>query len=197
LSWLFWIWGSLELFPPGWPWTMVLLISVSQVARITGVSHWRLTWKRSYWFTSVPFPAPSKTCSFPCSFTHFCGSPEPCHTSPCENQGPRYHVTLNISNNLMLFLVWNDSSLSSSQTVRAKAQTSLLITISNPRATKATLNLTWALRRNSPCNQGSSDSMGQENWGRDWWMNISWRSRLWIATQNLKGRCIFEAEKRK
>jgi hypothetical protein len=24
-----------------WPWTVILLLAVSQVARITGVSHWR------------------------------------------------------------------------------------------------------------------------------------------------------------
>jgi hypothetical protein len=39
LHWLFWRWGSHELFALGWPQTMILLISASQVAGITGVSH--------------------------------------------------------------------------------------------------------------------------------------------------------------
>jgi hypothetical protein len=34
--------GSLQLFCSGWHWTMALLISASQVDRITGVSHWCL-----------------------------------------------------------------------------------------------------------------------------------------------------------
>jgi hypothetical protein len=34
--------GSWELFAPGWLWTVILLISVSCVARIIGVSHWCL-----------------------------------------------------------------------------------------------------------------------------------------------------------
>jgi hypothetical protein len=32
--------GSHKLFALGWLWTSTLLISVSWVARITGVSHW-------------------------------------------------------------------------------------------------------------------------------------------------------------
>jgi hypothetical protein len=40
LPWLFWRWGSLGLFSPGWPQISILLISASQIARITGVSHW-------------------------------------------------------------------------------------------------------------------------------------------------------------
>jgi hypothetical protein len=41
LLWLFWRW-SLENYLLGWPQTMILLISASQVARIPGVSHWHL-----------------------------------------------------------------------------------------------------------------------------------------------------------
>jgi hypothetical protein len=37
LLWLFWRWG-LKLFP-SWPQTAVLLISASQVAMITGMTH--------------------------------------------------------------------------------------------------------------------------------------------------------------
>jgi hypothetical protein len=40
LLWLFWIWGLAVCL--GWPQTMILPILASQVARITGVSHWRL-----------------------------------------------------------------------------------------------------------------------------------------------------------
>jgi hypothetical protein len=39
LLWLFWRWGVSQTTCPGWPWTLILLISASQVARITGVSH--------------------------------------------------------------------------------------------------------------------------------------------------------------
>jgi hypothetical protein len=38
LLWLFWRWG-LANYLQGWPWTAILHISASQVARITGVSH--------------------------------------------------------------------------------------------------------------------------------------------------------------
>jgi hypothetical protein len=34
--------GSHELFAPGWPPTVILLISASQVARIISMSHWHL-----------------------------------------------------------------------------------------------------------------------------------------------------------
>jgi hypothetical protein len=37
--WLFWRWGSLKLFVKALPQTVILLISTSQVARITGMSH--------------------------------------------------------------------------------------------------------------------------------------------------------------
>jgi hypothetical protein len=33
--------GSLWTISPGWLWIKILLISVSWVARITGVSHWQ------------------------------------------------------------------------------------------------------------------------------------------------------------
>jgi hypothetical protein len=39
--WLLWRWGLMNCLP-ACPWTVVLLISVSQVARITGVSYWHL-----------------------------------------------------------------------------------------------------------------------------------------------------------
>jgi hypothetical protein len=43
--------GFCKLFCPGWPWTVILSISVSQVARITGESHQCLVviwfWKRT------------------------------------------------------------------------------------------------------------------------------------------------------
>jgi hypothetical protein len=39
LLWLFWRWGSCELFPCAGLNLTVLLISVSQIARITGVGH--------------------------------------------------------------------------------------------------------------------------------------------------------------
>jgi hypothetical protein len=42
LLWLLWRWG-LENYLLGWPQTMILLISASQIARITGVSHWWYT----------------------------------------------------------------------------------------------------------------------------------------------------------
>jgi hypothetical protein len=38
LLWLFWRW-SLTDFVWGWPGTLILIISASQVARITGASH--------------------------------------------------------------------------------------------------------------------------------------------------------------
>jgi hypothetical protein len=41
LFWLFWRWGVSRTICPGWPQTMILPISASQVARITSVSHWR------------------------------------------------------------------------------------------------------------------------------------------------------------
>jgi hypothetical protein len=34
--------GSHKLFAWGWLWTAIFLISVSKVARITGMSHWCL-----------------------------------------------------------------------------------------------------------------------------------------------------------
>jgi hypothetical protein len=40
LLWLFWRWGVSGTICPDWPWTVILLISAFQVARITGVSHW-------------------------------------------------------------------------------------------------------------------------------------------------------------
>jgi hypothetical protein len=42
LFWLFWRWGGglLNYFPQFGLWTKILLISTSQVARITGMSHW-------------------------------------------------------------------------------------------------------------------------------------------------------------
>jgi hypothetical protein len=39
LIWLFWRQGTCDLFCPHCPWTTILLISVSQVARIIGMSH--------------------------------------------------------------------------------------------------------------------------------------------------------------
>jgi hypothetical protein len=39
LLWLFWRWGASQTICPGWPQTEILLISASQIARITGVSH--------------------------------------------------------------------------------------------------------------------------------------------------------------
>jgi hypothetical protein len=41
LLWLFWRWGFWTMFP-GWPWTMIFVISAFLVARITGMSHWCL-----------------------------------------------------------------------------------------------------------------------------------------------------------
>jgi hypothetical protein len=38
---------SQELFPCGWPWTKILLISASQIARITGVSH-QSPWQKEF-----------------------------------------------------------------------------------------------------------------------------------------------------
>jgi hypothetical protein len=32
--------GVLQTICLGWPWTKILLISASQVAKITGMSHW-------------------------------------------------------------------------------------------------------------------------------------------------------------
>jgi hypothetical protein len=32
--------GSWELFCLGWPWTMILLLSASQVTRISGANPW-------------------------------------------------------------------------------------------------------------------------------------------------------------
>jgi hypothetical protein len=37
LLWLFWRWGTVCL---GWPWTLIVLVLSSQVARIIGMSHW-------------------------------------------------------------------------------------------------------------------------------------------------------------
>lgn len=39
--------GFLELFPPGWPQTLILLLSVFWVPKIAGMSHWHLTCR---WF---------------------------------------------------------------------------------------------------------------------------------------------------
>jgi hypothetical protein len=36
--WLFWRWSS-QTVCPCWPWTVILLISASRVARMTGMSH--------------------------------------------------------------------------------------------------------------------------------------------------------------
>jgi hypothetical protein len=51
--------GSQELLSQAWLWTMILLISASWVARITGVSPWCPAWP----FTSVLI--------FNCHFYHF------------------------------------------------------------------------------------------------------------------------------
>jgi hypothetical protein len=45
---LFWSWVS-RTTCLHWPWTMILLVSVSQVARITGVSHRHLAYCQSSW----------------------------------------------------------------------------------------------------------------------------------------------------
>jgi hypothetical protein len=60
LLWLFWRWSSWTVCL-GWPRTKILLISASQVARITGVSHQCLAfffflWWWGYWAAdSQPF----------------------------------------------------------------------------------------------------------------------------------------------
>jgi hypothetical protein len=41
LLWLVWRDRGSQTICPGWPWTSILLISASQVARITSVSHQR------------------------------------------------------------------------------------------------------------------------------------------------------------
>jgi hypothetical protein len=46
LFWLFWNGVSWNICP-GWPWTVILPIAVSQVARITGVNHWLLAGVKS------------------------------------------------------------------------------------------------------------------------------------------------------
>jgi hypothetical protein len=51
--------GVLQTFCPGWSWTTIFLISISQVAKVTGVSHWcparRWHFLRLF-FSYRPFP---------------------------------------------------------------------------------------------------------------------------------------------
>jgi hypothetical protein len=59
-AWLFSIdMGFQLLFCLGWPWTTILLISASQVARITGVSHWCLPHMLNF---ECLFPRAGNTC---------------------------------------------------------------------------------------------------------------------------------------
>jgi hypothetical protein len=51
LFWLFWRWGSHELFCLGWHQAVIFSISASQVARITGVSLWCLATTKVAWLT--------------------------------------------------------------------------------------------------------------------------------------------------
>jgi hypothetical protein len=54
--------GSHELFCSGWPRTMILLISASQVAQIIGVSH--RTWLRDFCFLVFDEESEAEYCGF-------------------------------------------------------------------------------------------------------------------------------------
>jgi hypothetical protein len=49
--WLFWRWGGgfSQIICPGWSWMVSLPISASQVAKITGGSHWCLAILQNFW----------------------------------------------------------------------------------------------------------------------------------------------------
>jgi hypothetical protein len=68
----YWLWWVLTNFFLVWPWTVILPISASQVARITGVSQWHLAscrfwtlfWPLSDFFLSLPFKGDVKINKF-------------------------------------------------------------------------------------------------------------------------------------